>query len=536
MLCEIKCDAFKTSETFQIYDGLNIILGQDSKANSIGKSTFLLAIDFAFGGNSYVDSKNKIVKLFGNHTICFAHKFETNTYYFSRSTETPDVVAKCDESYKSIGENINLKEFTDFLKKEYKLEKSELTFREIVSVYSHIAGRFETDFENPLKNEGDTSQSKGITRFEKLFPEYENIKPKAKSLELAETKAKAFQSAANYGFIKSAASSDKEAQKLISEKEELIKDLDETKTGKVQEIFAFEGKTAQEAADIKNELKRLRSKRSRLQSEIASIQKLDSTSKVSEDDLKVLQTYFPSVNLKKIQDVQSFHNSIHKIVNKECKDEEEKLNKRLLDVIKEIEELENRISPDLKDIPQTVLEEYGKKSVRIEQIEKSLEYYELKKNLQSEKSNAENELRMTQEQALSSIAGKVNNALAGFDEENKNLIFEFPSQKSYSLYRENDVGTGTKHLNLIIFDLAVLSITDVPFLIHDSYIFHELEDERVNFSLSLYVDFCKKYRKQIFIALDGQDKCNENSKAIIENAKVIHLGKGKETLFGEKKE
>lgn len=54
-------------------------------------------------------------------------------------------------------------------------------------------------------------------------------------------------------------------------------------------------------------------------------------------------------------------------------------------------------------------------------------------------------------------------------------------------------------------------------------IFHELEDKRLNFVLSLYKDFCKKYKKQIFIAIDGQDKCSENSKAIIENAKENKL-------------
>lgn len=205
-------------------------------------------------------------------------------------------------------------------------------------------------------------------------------------------------------------------------------------------------------------------------------------------------------------------------------------------VIKEIEELENRISPDLKDIPQTILEEYGKKSIRIEQIEKSLEYYELKKNLLNEQSTAENELRITQEQVLSSIATKINGFMFHLDEENKPLKLEFPTQKSYRLYRENDVGTGTKHLNLIIFDLAVLSLTQVPFLIHDSYIFHELEDERINYCLKLYNKFCALVKKQIFIALDGQDKFNEESKCMIENAKVIQLGKGKEALFSEKKE
>lgn len=63
-----------------------------------------------------------------------------------------------------------------------------------------------------------------------------------------------------------------------------------------------------------------------------------------------------------------------------------------------------------------------------------------------------------------------------------------------------------------------------------------LLDERINYCLKLYNKFCTLIKKQIFIALDGQDKFNEESKCMIENAKVIQLGKGKEALFSEKKE
>lgn len=537
MLIELKCDSYsKNCKTVYFKNGLNIVLGQDNKANSIGKSTFLLAVDFAFGGNSYVDSKNKIVKLFGGHTICFAHKFAEKTLHFSRSTRNPDVVEICDENYTSKNDAIKISDFTSFLKKQYKLEKCELSFRDIVSVYSHIAGRFETDFDNLLKNSGDTSQSKSILRFEKLFDEYSKVKPKAESHELAEKKTKTFKNAENFGFIRKSISSPKDAEKLKSELEKLKTEIETAKTGKIQNLFKFEGKTAQETADIKKELKALRSTRTRLQSEIVSIQKLDKSAKPSEKDMQVLQSYFPSVNLKKIEDIANFHSSIFKILNEECDDETERLQEKLSDVSEKIEELENQISPALKDIPQTVLEEYGKKAIKIEELEKTLKFYELKANLIANQSATENELRITQEQVLSSVENKVNLAMKNFDEKSGSpLRFEFPTQKSYHLFRENDVGTGTKHLNLIIFDLAVLSMTRVPYLIHDSYIFHELEDERLNFALSLYASFCKNYNKQAFIAIDGQDKCNNASKAIIQNARVVQLGEKEETLFGVSK-
>lgn len=537
MLYELKCSAFNENcKTVHFHNGLNIVLGQNNKANSIGKSTFLLAVDFAFGGNSYVDSKNKIIKLFGEHTICFAHKFSEKTLHFSRSTKNPEIVEICDENYASKNDSMKISDFTSFLKKQYELEKCELSFRDIVSVYSHIAGRFESDFDNPLKNSGDTSQSKSILRFEKLFDEYAKVKPKEEAYALAEKKTKTFKDAENFGFIQKSISSTKDAEKLKSELKKSKAEIDVIKDGKIQAMFEFEGKTEQEAADIKKELKALRSTRTRLQSEVASIQKLDKTAKPSEKDLQVLQSYFPSVNLKKIEDVSNFHSSIFKILNEECDDETEKLQKKLSEVSQKIEKLEKQISPTLKDIPQTVLEEYGKKAIKIEELEKTLEFYELRTDLLAKQSATENELRITQEEALFSIENKVTLALKNFDEKgNSPLCFEFPTQKTYRLFRENDVGTGTKHLNLIIFDLAVLSITKVPYLIHDSYIFHELEDARLNFALCVYDNFCEKYNKQIFIAIDGQDKCNDASKAIIQNARVVQLGEKEETLFGVSK-
>lgn len=75
MLFEMECDAFATKVDgvlvprgkITFYEGLNTILGDKQAQNSIGKSTFLLIVDFCFGGDDY--KKNNAKTKVGNHTI-----------------------------------------------------------------------------------------------------------------------------------------------------------------------------------------------------------------------------------------------------------------------------------------------------------------------------------------------------------------------------------------------------------------------------------------------------------------------------------
>lgn len=59
MLYEIECDKFARKIDGKLvprgpitfHEGLNTVLGDKKAENSIGKSTFLLALDFCFGGD-----------------------------------------------------------------------------------------------------------------------------------------------------------------------------------------------------------------------------------------------------------------------------------------------------------------------------------------------------------------------------------------------------------------------------------------------------------------------------------------------------
>lgn len=58
MLIEMRSPVFKEQGlerlAIRFKEGLNVILGKEDGENSIGKSSALFAIDFVFGGNTYI--------------------------------------------------------------------------------------------------------------------------------------------------------------------------------------------------------------------------------------------------------------------------------------------------------------------------------------------------------------------------------------------------------------------------------------------------------------------------------------------------
>ena len=82
MLIELECSLFGSCQDekftpygkIKFHKGLNTILGTKNGDNSIGKSTFLMVIDFCFGGEDYANIKNKgcVIPYVGTHTINFA--------------------------------------------------------------------------------------------------------------------------------------------------------------------------------------------------------------------------------------------------------------------------------------------------------------------------------------------------------------------------------------------------------------------------------------------------------------------------------
>ena len=128
MLIKLSCDKFKYNHNEQrppieFKEGLNIIEGAYSGTNSIGKSTFLMCIDFAFGGNDYVDKLKTIKKNIGDHIINFSFKFNDELLHFSRATNNHKIINICDENY-TIIKHMSLEDYTALLKIKYNIKFS----------------------------------------------------------------------------------------------------------------------------------------------------------------------------------------------------------------------------------------------------------------------------------------------------------------------------------------------------------------------------------------------------------------------------
>ena len=90
MLREIYCEEFH-QKYITFHDGLNVVLGSPKADNSIGKSTLMLIVDFAFGGNTYVEASD-ILQNVGEHSVGFKGKITTSCVLLPKGIQFGNVM------------------------------------------------------------------------------------------------------------------------------------------------------------------------------------------------------------------------------------------------------------------------------------------------------------------------------------------------------------------------------------------------------------------------------------------------------------
>lgn len=84
MLHEIYCEQFH-QKRIVFNPGLSVVLGTNAGDNSIGKSTFLLIVDYVFGGSTYAGTTD-IIENVGSHDIYFSFIFGEEIFKFCRNS------------------------------------------------------------------------------------------------------------------------------------------------------------------------------------------------------------------------------------------------------------------------------------------------------------------------------------------------------------------------------------------------------------------------------------------------------------------
>lgn len=531
MLYEIYCEEFHQKKiTFN--ENLNVVLGTDDGHNSIGKSTFLLIIDFVFGGSTY-SKADDIIKHIKSHDIYFTFKFDNVFYKFCRNNIEADKVWECDENYKKI-QYKHVKDFCNWLDEMYNMHLSDLSFREAVGRYIRVYGKNNCDEKHPLHYITNESSSKATLNLLKLFNEYLPIKDAQMQVEEITDKYKTFQSAQNFDFI--AKITKKEYNQNVKQIENLKEELEKFSDLIEKQIIGTDLSVSEEALYYKDLLSSAR----RAQGNLKTKYKIVCNNQgyqfpLTDNTYLELCKYFPNIELNNIVEVEKFHNKIAGIFKNELIEEKNKLQQSIQEYDKKINDYEDNLQKLLNNtnVSKKILQQHANLLKELNTLQKKNYAFEKGtelKEMKQEKTEILKDLKIKQ---FTKVENSVNINMKLYNDyiynENCNAPVLRFSNNGYTFYTPDDTGTGIAYKGLIIFDLAVLSLTKLPIIVHDSLILKQISDNAIEKILELYI----QTKKQVIIAFDKQNSYTSEAQRILNENTILRLAPGGEELFGK---
>jgi hypothetical protein len=535
MLKQIICDKFKTQpEVFRT--GLNVVLGSSEGSNAIGKSTFLLILDFVFGGDGYAKAAKDVINHIDHHTIDFIFEFDGISYFFSRSTSRPSVVNRCDSKFRVI-EEMPLQKYRGFLFDEYKIDLQGINFGEIVYRFFRIYGYGNHNEHKPLQSEREPMAA-SVEYLLKLLNKFQDIQ----KLKLAEE---------SYGIkpSKQVERSISDITAKIGENKEKITALEKRRDKLCKQneeanlqALGVDSKQAEKLANIKKELGRLIKRKSLLTSQLNAVQNnMPDNDGILRKDFSALLRFFPKANIDAFNDVETFHAKINSFLRADIEEEVSQLVPQIEYIDADITSYEKQIEDTgvAKTLSQSILTQYARVSREIERLEEENEAIQSEMEQSKKRKEIEDiltNLRKKQEEALESAEFEINAEMKRINDiitggGRATPVLTLRPDKSYEFETPNDKSEGTAYKGLVVYDLAMLSLTPLPALIHDSSIVKRIEDADFEQILSLYQE-CEDMGKQVFIAFDKADAYTDDTYRMLDEATILRLSVGNE-LFGK---
>ena len=539
MLKRIQCDEFKTFSgairlPIEFHKGLNAVIGNESGTNSVGKSTFLMILDFVFGGDDYIRKSKEVHKNILPHQIRFEFEFEGQSFYFYRTTDDYRAVFRCNREYKPLEDGeMTVAQYCDFLAGKYGLVSDGLTFRGAVSRFIRVDRRETMKEDKPFRSSERETDAAAILGMLKLYGRYGEVEQQEKVAAEAEDREDTFRAAQKYEYIPHV--KNKTEYKRNKERIITLQAIAENLAAKSSDgLLDLDSMQAEKLRELRAKLSSFRRQRTRLQGQLDIIKQSQADSKKTfQRDYDELLYFFPEVEAKRLEEVENFHRNLTRILGGEIKDSVVDIEAMIEIVATEIKRLEEetiRIKK-MPNVAMAILDEYAAIKKELQLLIDANEAYDNRERLHT---IAQDEKKKLDDLIVTEMAG-IDLKLDGIMEEMNSTMYEdamkapiinVESATSYSFYTPDDGGTGMRYKGLILFDLAVLQSSNLPFLVHDSVLLLQIENDVVERIL----DYYSKSEKQIFIAFDKT--ATEKAMEILKKAEVLHLTRGGNELFG----
>ncbi|OCG61020.1 hypothetical protein, partial [Gilliamella sp. Nev3-1] len=339
MLKSIECEKLtKTSLLFK--EGLNTLIGADDAHNSIGKSSVLMLIDFAFAGDDFPEKCDDVIKNTGHFDVKITFKFD-KIYSFIRNTNKPDNVLCLEEN-----EIWPIEKYRNFLQVMYGLDKLELSFRECVSAFFRIYQRNNYNEKEPLHIVAKESWSLIKKRLLKFFDEYKKIELLESNKKTKEKNRMDINGTFNSGSVKKITRKQFEKNRITIEAlNSKISNLKETLSLNITDIYKILNDDNYNLMVEKEKLLKL------LQKTKVSLHRIESNMLKKGKDASALAAIIeliPSINIDKLNKIDKFHNGIATILNEQLKLDKAKLSKDLDVINSQIDSIDSKLKKNIE--------------------------------------------------------------------------------------------------------------------------------------------------------------------------------------------
>lgn len=524
MLTKIICSLLNRGE-ISFHAGLNVILGDDDAKNSIGKSSALMIIDFAMGGTSLLEDKAGIIKSMGHHAYIFEFDFNGVKSFFSRSTNEPSIILVCTKDYQVTGK-ISIEEYTAKLKKLYDLEYLRNSFRSLVSPFSRIWNKGALDPEQPFFSDAREAAGVAIGRLIDLFERSDDIAEEKSILDAHNERKKIISKSMSEEIIPKINKTQYKAnQSIITSKMNTIEALKQGFTGALSAYEALFDESLRKLQQQKNQLANQRNeiltKKDRIERDLLGI-----TPKLSAN-IALVQEFFPNVDAKRLELVESFHQNFSKTVQKELRKDLASYSEQISNLNVEISDLEDNIRTSLasKGTPDDLFARVFELKEFVDKASEENKFYDKKEAIKIDVSLSKKRLEDIYDSIFLDIETSLNKKLKGFNQvvygpKRNASQLRIKSASSFSFISPEDTGTGKAYAGLVGFDLAMLSLTHLPFIIHDSVLYKNIE---VPATRNIIRILASVKRKQIFLAFDEAPKFGAMAEGLLRTHTVLKL-------------
>lgn len=546
MLVKIQCDKFikhgEIRKPIQFHAGLNTVVGDDNGSNSVGKSTFLMILDFVFGGKDYVNKCLDVQENVGEHAINFTFEFDGKPYHFSRSNVDYKHVLRCDENYEPLPEDskMTIDQYCAFLAEKYGTQVEEdLTWRGVVSRFVRVWKRDTLDEERPLRAAKDEKAEYAIKRYMQLYGKYAPVEVQIKQAKAVEEERDAFKKSSDYKHIRAAKNKTEyeDNEKRINALKTQEQELAEQSNKGLLDLDSFQ---ARHLSELEDQLLKYRRERARVQIQLNAIRREMTEGKKSfKKTYSDLQRFFPGVDFQTIESIENFHKQLAKVLGDEFKETEKNLatayvmlGNEIARILKEVEEIKK-----IPNVSEAILKEYARITTELNNLIDANKNYDRMNELNDLVAEyAETRDKVIRNQLLS-IETMVNQKMREIsvqllrDEQHMSPVLRMEKLNRYTFNTPNDGGTGAQYRGVITFDLANMELSPLPFIIHDMQMLLHIEKKVMAEIIKAY-DAQKSVGKQVFIAFDRLDTYDTETKDAMNRNCVLELSPGGNELFG----